>query len=702
MIGAGQLFIAHSSYAADLSHKETQVQELIGSFQWLTGGSLPVDLRMKLTKDNGDELVAKAKQFIDDPTNKKVLASPAGRRLQEMHSRLSNYFVIDKQFEECMKNKKSSKDLDKRIDKASFENIYISDDISVPCISPAMEFESLKKFYKNINAVTQMQNEATFQTKLYEKSMENAAKTLMALRYTYDENFLKDGNTKKQNKKDAENIVNKLCDHGQSCSPQTYKHLNKFSQNEMSIIKKTNQKVGFTKATTILNKKIDRLNKKIDGISINVEQGIYVPGWDTSDPIYDDKNTQKQFENYKAAYIKEVEDKEEEEVEDKRVTGVGLLLLTDKIKEESGGLREFKDDKDLIENKKFIGNTTFQVKKHKKTDIAKVRLAKQEIETKIKIQATRLNKMDKDKRRKEKSAKKSGNQYDSLNPLTVDTVELSADRKIDIARLIKTNPAAVGEILIKNPTYGNIVCDAIIQIENDDVSDKEWDQVFLWGGVAVGVALVGTGVGALAGGYILAGTSAAVTFGTVATASFIAGTAVGVGEGVYYSSRSYDHYQDMIDLEGAYFAGSGDEESIAEKATALKNYKEARFTAGLAIGFSVVDLGGLRAAATLSNKSIQLAQRAGKTLSPTQVKVLTTIYKAVADNKVSAKLAQVVKLMGKAGGHKLDKFLTLLADSSQALRKRFLDSLSTGKMTPEKIRKLVDEALEAAEKGCAV
>lgn len=665
--------------STDQSPSNSTLQSLLEQHLWVKGSG-----EKDLIHSLGPKVLVNTQSFISDPANRDLLSTPDGHQLREMQARLKNYFSIKQAFDRCVNKKGDRINLNVRILDASFE----AQTLSVPCNPIGKEFQSLDKFFKEVQEIAKTQEPSVFQDTLYTQAMKNSLTTLMDLRYTYEHNYLRKGKNNFYLKADIRNTVKKICP-SKKCSDRTVALLEKHAESEAKRLMASKEKVGFKKATEEVNGKIDRLNVKLNKINIVSDNGyVKLPFgiYDSSDPRYDNTTTQRQFNDYINSYVQEAS------------SGSGLLMLTDTIKGKSGGLRKFEED-DLHEHKRYGGYTTFEVKKHARIKRRDLVDAKNEAQNKIIEQAQRLNSMDEEKRTDEAAYIAKGSQYDSYNPMTIDYVSMKPDREEDIAKLVKTNPAAVGEILSKSPHFADIVCKAINNVSIEDESDEAWDEAFLWGGMIVGGALAITGIGAAAGAAIIAGTSAAVTLGTVATASFVAGTALGVGEAGYWSSRTYDHYQEMKEFEGAFLTRNSDEQSIIEARDALTDFKQARFDAALAIGFSLVDLGGVKAAASISQRSIRLAQGAGKVLSPKQLKALSSIYKFISNNAISNKLAKVVELLGANGGKKLDEFLTLLASMSEGARLKFLNKLLDSNMTPEKIKKIVEEALEAAAKN---
>ena len=128
-----------------------------------------------------------------------------------------------------------------------------------------------------------------------------------------------------------------------------------------------------------------------------------------------------------------------------------------------------------------------------------------------------------------------------------------------------------------------------------------------------------------------------------------------------------------------------------EAKTALVNFKDARFSAG----FSLLNV-GLNAGATISLFNLV---KFNPKLSPDHLKGASKILQALSQTATAKKLKDVAVLFGNKGLEKIDLFLLHLAKTGESGRIKFLELLSNSKITPEKLKEIMEAALDAA-KNC--
>jgi hypothetical protein len=240
--------------------------------------------------------------------------------------------------------------------------------------------------------------------------------------------------------------------------------------------------------------------------------------------------------------------------------------------------------------------------------------------------------------------------------------------RANIKRLIKSNPAAVGQVLLQNPDFVSMVCEMIREIEENDDSDARWDKAFMWGGVIVGGALLVTGVFSWAGAGVLAAAGAAATtiaaINTVATVSLVGGGVVGVTQGAYYGNKAYKSYQSYQDIENALLTSNGDKQSLKDKEKQLSLFKESVVQASLSTALGSLDLGPLA----------QLA-KAGKITEVTQV-----LRNITSDSALTSLFEKVQKLTSKEN---VVDFLKYLSNLPKDKASQLLASMKT--WSPKKL-----------------
>jgi hypothetical protein len=142
--------------------------------------------------------------------------------------------------------------------------------------------------------------------------------------------------------------------------------------------------------------------------------------------------------------------------------------------------------------------------------------------------------------------------------------QIQSVRNMNLKELVKTNPAALGKVLLERPELTAIICNTINQIAETEEDEATWNKVYLWGGLIVGGALLVTGIGAGVGAVVLSGTAMAGTLVTVATASAIAGTAIGVGDTLYSGNKSIQASNEALALRASFISRNGDQKTSVE------------------------------------------------------------------------------------------------------------------------------------------
>jgi len=616
---------------------------------------------MGLLDKHGKALANATFKLMMDPKNKKFLNSPDGIELRKHQELLTNYMAIKNHFDKCIKDKNAKRKLQDRILQASFQGMANLD--GPPCLPPNVAaVKSYEEFNNNVMKAMKVMVKPYLQNHLSKKVMSNTAKSLLAFRHKFKPEFMSSG---KISDAELDKIVGDVCikksqtprtmmvatDVCQKMDPLFKKELKK----ELILFAGTQNpkgKISPDKAMKSLNESIDRLNAQLAKINVKKDVGYIYDSADLSD-----ESAKKNFNNYINQYTREVSQ------------NAGALLLTKTMKDQSGSIKRYDSD-DTSKNKK---TAKFQFNKHKKIKLEDVTNSIREAESKIMAQAR-----------------------DTLAIAARATVKkdtLKSDDD-DIADLVKINPFAVGQILIRRPQYTGLVCDSINNINKTDVDDENFDKYFMIGSAVIGGALVLTGVGAVAGAYLITGSvTAGVAAGTIGGSilgySALAGGAVELVSLGYNAKRANDHYQEMNQLESAYLTKNSDAQSITDAKDTLIKFKEARLMAGLSlagVGLNLVNVGSVFNIFKMRNTTTA------------ELNAATKILRSIGDTKVASKLKEIVKVMGANGAEKLDNFLLLLAKTGEKNRIKFLELLKDSKLTPEKFKDIIESSLNAANK----
>jgi len=282
----------------------------------------------------------------------------------------------------------------------------------------------------------------------------------------------------------------------------------------------------------------------------------------------------------------------------------------------------------------------------------------------------------------------------------------SRDLKLtkQIRQMVLYSPVAVAESLIHHPENVDFVCQALNRINKDDEFDEEFKQYAMWGGSALGVGLLVTGVGAGAGAAILgsafAGSATALataaTLSSVASGALVAGTVLGIGQGALAAGESFSKYNESNKIALSLMTHNTDSRAMYEFNESYLAFKEARFEAALNLGMGAADMGAMGIIFGASKTAVRSVEEVEKI--SLALKKLRTLYKSVGDKVISNKLVGALKLMGKNADEKLDMFLVRLSQSKDSVRLKFLEKLKTSDMTPEKLKKMIEESLEASKR----
>lgn len=635
-----------------LSFMLTQHRELVsgvGSFEMIN--------------KHGKELADATFKMIADPKNKKILNTPEGIELRKRQEKLANFVAVKEHFEKCVKDKNNKRKLDSRILESSFQNMTKIEDTALPCLpSQSTLNKSYLDFNNDVMKSMKTMVRPYFQNQLSKQIISNTAKSLLAFKQKFKPDFMNRGYLTQP---ELNELVSDVCHkkiRGRGtiretdiCKSMDPSFKQKLSQELINFSKtQKNEKLTPEKATASLNGAIERLNKSLEKITVTKDVG-YI--YDSADMT--NEKTKNDFNKYVNQYMTEVS------------RDAGSLLLTKTMKDESGSIKRFNSD-EIEKNRK---SSRFQFTKHKAVKLEDVKTSIKEVESKMMDQAR--------------------DTLDMAAEATKTKGIITSDDK-DINELVKINPFAAGQVLLHEPQYAGLMCDAINSINKIDVDDANFDKYFTVGAAVLGGALLLTGVGTLAGAYLITGSiTAGVAAGTVGGSilgyTAIAGTAMELSNLTYYSKKSYDAYQEMGKLESAYLTQNADAQAIMEAKNALVEFKDARFSAG----FALVNV-GLNAATAIS--IFNLIKYDPK-VSPDHIKGAAKILRELSQTATARKLKDVAKLFGDKGMEKIDLFLLYLAKSGEAGRVKFLELLTNAKMTPEKIKEIMEAALDAA-KNC--
>jgi len=631
LLGLVSPVLSHASAGSD-----SRLQSLVSGYSLIDYGSSTSQGEIKVLGDA-------AQKFISDPANQKALSTPAGKELLLRQTQLRNYQTIAKTFEKCASNN-NTRNLTARILDAAGKSRLIT----VDCQSDVRSFKTLDDAVTAIQEKVDYPIKAEFKGELIDQGLKNAASTFMALEYRHSSGDVNPDEILENCKKQT----------GISrCTENTQVVLRNQAQQALSELKASgSRRYSDSDAADNINARVDVLNADLKTISIGSKKNWYSSWiWNSTDPTYDDQ-AKKGFDQYANQYLNLASD------------GPGMLMITDHMRDKIGGLRQ--QEKDAKTGK----DGQYSFTPHQKIAGKDISVAKNEAESKIFDQIQSLNGLDVERIRK----------------LSLGLRDQPVDQDRDIANLIKTNPAATGQLLLQHPEDAGLVCNAVYNITQSDTSQKKtdanWNRVWFWGGMAVGGALLVTGVGTWAGALVLSATAAATT----TTVLLAAGAVVGAGATANSLVDMGRYRQEQNEFQAAFFAGGSDQHSIQEAETALSSYKEARMQAAMNLGLTALDLGTL---GTTLKAGVLGANIAANVHA---INETTDVMKQINnDTGLVKKLAELKNLVG---SNKIAKFIGSLPQASEKTWMTFLEKLKLA--DTKKAAQAIDDVIKAGEKSC--
>lgn len=276
--------------------------------------------------------------------------------------------------------------------------------------------------------------------------------------------------------------------------------------------------------------------------------------------------------------------------------------------------------------------------------------------------------------------------------------QMQSVRKMNLKELVKTNPAALGQVLLNRPELTPVICNIINQIADSEESEATWNKVYLWGGLIVGGALLVTGIGAGLGAVVLSGTAMAGTLVTVATASAIAGTAIGVGDTIYSGNKSLEASNEALALRASLISQNGDSETSAESEAKMDEAWSELTSAGIG-AVSIVPFGTIW---KVMGKTA-LASRAG---SLAKVEQMAAKEKAAGIKNLGQTIRelndpQMEKILLNAKVHVTDEdYGSFIGQLSQLTTEQRLLVMTKMKAHPDKVSEAIRKGAQKGKEIC--
>lgn len=585
--------------------------------------------------------------------------------LLRLHANAQNYLILNKALSNCGDNERQ---LSVRILGVVGNKIKTVGAAEVPCRIYDKPFEEIQNFVDRGRDIISPMLTNSMQEDLYQRSIINSFKSLMHHKYQYGDSFLDDSKITK--------LIDEYCE-GQ-CNLELYDP--KFPTksklfSELSLFRSSLTNVDQYTASSVTN----RLNELINGenglnhilqnaeATIEMDSGIV---WDS--PEFTEA-TLINMQLYQLKYNQLASQ-----------DSIGRLLNTEAVSGAVGEPR--KADSDFTEKEKG----KFKFKKHKLVGVNQVNAGIEQVNKMIKAQIEELNEVDKNRKDEASRNIESRSSYLKRN--------FVSKRNEDLKKLLRTNPAAIGQQLFEKPFYAHKVCELIGEVSKDDEQEKLIDDIWFYGGMVVGGALLVTGIGAGVGAWVLAGTAASATLATVAATTGIVGTLVGLSEAGYHTHEYFEARSEKAAIEGAIMSGGGDSQSPQELQDSISDMRSAGYSAIMAGAFSAVELGTLYGAAKVYLQSAKIAEGSGHVR---QAGLITSTLESI--SKSPKLIAMLDNLRRVVGSDKLAKFIGHLSNASEKVRIQILNRMANlaSRGDLENVQRIVNEALEIAQKTCS-
>ncbi len=264
-------------------------------------------------------------------------------------------------------------------------------------------------------------------------------------------------------------------------------------------------------------------------------------------------------------------------------------------------------------------------------------------------------------------------------------------KSLDFNELVKTNPAAIGQVLLQNPEWTPLVCRAISNIVKKDAAVEKWDKIYFWGGLVVGGTLLATGIGSAVGALVLSETAL--------TGLVVAGAAFAVTDSVFSATKSYSTYQDADSLRASFLSRNGDTKTISESNEMVDEAFSHLISAGIGAA-SLIPFGSVW---KIMSRSAQTARVGGTS----QIAKITASENTAVLNNLESTLKQIkespaaekilIASRNRVSEEDYGSFIGQLSQLSPELRSQVLEKI---KLHPEKASRAIEKGAQAGREAC--
>ena len=598
-------------------------------------------------------------QFINSPAFQK-LSSTEKKKIRYIRNHADKYLDISKYLDEC----------EKRLEQPDQRNLINQIQAGLSSVSPCDELaEGLFSEYQeqHINVLVDEVSKASFQNRMRLESLKNTGKAILKYQYQF-------GLTAQLSSAEINRLAEKLC--GSQCNEKRKKGLAQYLKKADSQIKTALQQ-GFLTQYSV-NSAVDKINER----SQSLEKALGDISLEKKKKDPSQEKVQELYDVYSQKYIALASDT------------LGSLLLTDTMRKETGTLINLEDIKRLS----VKGRISVNRPSHR--PIANSYSCP---DSRNRRRAVRVN------------SGQTASSNCTLSKSVEDKLKTAVEEAIarahsfnqdiqeenDIQEMIKKNPIAAGQSLIKHPDMVRYVCDEVINIVQTDARNEK---LFNYAEVALNtldvasVGLLATGVGAVAGGAVKGISSTARAGSLLLKASVLGGMgasairAVAGGAGVLAFN---EQRQELINSRIAEARTGEDIARIRDIEERLGKSRSQLIDAGLDfIPFGILNklrkAGGL---AQLGGKPPTLQNQLQAEENVIQLNdYLTDPANKIVMNKLSA-LSKELK------PEEIEALLAGVSQMDPTTRAKVLAKLSQADTSDNSIRRLIDE-LEGAVNQC--
>lgn len=588
-----------------------------------------------------------SQNFVSSKENVNLMNTSKGKLLKANQRKLRNFLEIKKAFSKCMDDRKKS---GKEVRQSYYARIINAsgsvNQIQISCRTENEKFLTLNEFSKHISKISKTIELEEIQQKIFLQSLKNTVKTYIHLR-------------KKTNRDSSTNLVmEKICPNSRCDNANELEIFIKNYQGEIKSV----QGVPENEIVDEINNKINFFNTQLKEVKAGVEKGWFNNLlWDSSDPTFDEAAEQA-YSNYEEAYIQSASN------------GFGKLLMTKHLRGKVGHLKSKEDDISEISDRNK-NTTKYTYPEHKLVEKSDIRLAVDDALKTMEKQSFRLNLMNNiliSEKAELNNPSVQINSFDKSSIMTQD--RFNNNRLRDIKRLVKTNPAATGELLMNYPELSATVCEALGLIQDEDDNEEFWDNTFFWGGVVVGGLLLGGGLVVMGGMLLARGAAATAFYSSLGTGLTAGGLVTGTVEALYWTDEVLESQMSITSSQMAFISGLSDTESIKEVKVAMEELNESIFNLSLSLGFTAIDVAAMYSIIKASRFS-KASSINGKNLAKLRLlKMKIIMDKILSDTKLTGQFSNLTNSLGKK---KTAQFIALLGNLTEKTLAKTLSSIKS-------------------------